>query len=64
LQGPNIESARELSGVDYVLIQLEIRRERDDWDQLTSISEPFKAIEALGQLDPAQASQNWLRQMP
>jgi hypothetical protein len=54
LHGPNIESARELSGVDYMLIQLEIRRERDDWDQLTSISEPFsKAIEALGQLDPA-----------
>jgi hypothetical protein len=53
LYGPSLESASAVSGVDYMLIQLEIRQERDDWDQLTSISEPFaRAIEALGQIDP------------
>ena len=35
-----------------MLLRLEIRAERDDWDALTSIAEPFnKAFEALKQVD-------------
>ena len=35
-----------------MLLRLETRQNRDDWDALTSMSEPWgKAIEALSQLD-------------
>jgi hypothetical protein len=50
--GTDANSARPLTGADYILLRLEIRRERDDWDSLASISDPFsKAFEALKQVD-------------
>jgi hypothetical protein len=50
--GPDSKSAQPLTGVDYMLLRLETRKERDDWDALTSISEPFNmAMHALGQVD-------------
>ena len=52
LSGPDAASAAPLADVDYMLLRLEIRAERDDWDSLTSIAEPFnKAFEALKQVD-------------
>ncbi len=50
--GPDLRTARPLTGLDYILLRLEIRTERDDWDSLTSISGPFnQAFEALKQVD-------------
>lgn len=38
---------------DFMLLHVEILEERDDWNQLTSIAEPFsQAIEALGEMVP------------
>lgn len=52
LYGHDIDSAQPLTGVDYLLLRIETRKERDDWNALTSISEPFnKAMTALGQVD-------------
>lgn len=52
LTGPDLASARELSGVDFMLLRIETRRARDDWDTFTSINEPFnKAMSALTQVD-------------
>ncbi len=52
LYGPDINSAQPLTGVDYMHLRIETRKERDDWNALTSISEPFnKAMMALGQVD-------------
>lgn len=52
LYGASLVVAQELSGVDYMLLRIETRRYRDDWDSLSSINDPFnKAIEALRKLD-------------
>ncbi len=52
LYGTSQAEAQELAGVDYMLLRVETRRYRDDWDSLSSISEPFKkAIEALTKYD-------------
>lgn len=50
--GSDLNSAQRLTGVDYMLLRLEIRKERDDWASLTTIADPFnKAFEALKQVD-------------
>ena len=50
LYGPDSTSAKPLTGVDYMLLRIETRKERDDWEALTSIKEPFdKAMMALGE---------------
>jgi hypothetical protein len=52
LAGTDANTARPLAAADYMLLRLEIRPERDDWDSLTSIADPFnKAFEALKQVD-------------
>lgn len=52
LFGADLAKSRELTGVDFMLLRVETRRSRDDWDAFTSISEPFaKAMNALTQLD-------------
>jgi hypothetical protein len=52
LYGPDSNRAQPLTGVDYMLLRIETRKERDDWNALTSISDPFnKAMNALGQVD-------------
>ncbi len=52
LVGEEANNARPLTGYDYMLLRLEVRRDRDDWDSLTSIADPFdKAFEALKQKD-------------
>lgn len=46
--GDTLAAARPLSGYHYMLFRLERRSERDDWDSLTAIQEPYdKAIEML-----------------
>ncbi|MCZ7543148.1 MAG: hypothetical protein M5R40_06240 [Anaerolineae bacterium] len=41
---------------DHMLFFIEVREERDDWNQLTSIREPFQqAINALGDADETKA---------
>jgi hypothetical protein len=50
--GEDAASAQPLAGVDFLLLRLETRSSRDDWDSLSSIHGPFaRAIEALGQTD-------------
>jgi hypothetical protein len=50
--GLDAEQATPLTGVDYMLLRLETVAQRDDWDGLTSINEPWtKAIESLSQTD-------------
>ncbi len=53
LYGPNQAEAQELTGVDYMVLRIETRRNRgDDLESLSSISQPFKkAIDALSKLD-------------
>lgn len=50
--GLDAEQATPLTGVDYMLLRLETLPERDDWDALATINEPWtKAMEALSQTD-------------
>lgn len=52
LYGSDLASAVAVTGVDYMLLRIETRRHRDDWDALNNINEPFtKAINALNQVD-------------
>ena len=52
LFGRDIASANQITGVDYMLLRLETLPQRDDWDGLASINEPWtKAIESLSQVD-------------
>jgi hypothetical protein len=52
LYGTSLSTAQEMAGVDYMVLRIETRRYRDDWDSLGSINDPFKkAIEALTKLD-------------
>jgi hypothetical protein len=53
LCGPSLALAQEVTGVDYMVLRVETRRYRDDWDSLSSISGPFnEAIEALSKGSP------------
>lgn len=55
--GASLAAATPLAGFTYMLFRIEARSERDDWDQITSIAEPFdKAIQALPK-DEAQAKE-------
>ena len=52
--GLGAAQATPLTGVDYMLLRLETLPQRDDWDGLATISEPWqKAIDALSQTDAA-----------
>jgi hypothetical protein len=54
LFGADGESATPLTGLDYMLLRIETLPERDDWDSLSTINEPWqKAIDALTQVDAA-----------
>ncbi|AUX48204.1 uncharacterized protein SOCE26_097350 [Sorangium cellulosum] len=51
-----------LTGFDYMLLRLELFTERDDWDQLESIAEPYAAmLDALAEGDKGRAESS-LRQ--
>jgi hypothetical protein len=55
-RGAALDSATALTGVDDMVLHIEVRAERDDWNALASIAEPFKrAIEALSGGDSAKA---------
>jgi hypothetical protein len=46
--GPDKKNTTAFTGYTYMLFRIENREERDDWDALSTIQEPFrKAIEAL-----------------
>lgn len=52
LYGADVATATPITGVDYMLLRIETRKHRDDWDALTTIQEPFsRAVNALNQLD-------------
>lgn len=56
--GESLASAKPFRGYNYMLFRLERRDDRDDWDSLTAIREPYnKAIEMLrvGNTDQADA---------
>jgi hypothetical protein len=54
LYGADLANSAELTGVDFMLLRIETRRCRDDWDAFNTISEPFtKAMNALTQTDTA-----------
>jgi hypothetical protein len=58
LYGTSLAQAQPLRGYNYMLFRLERRDERDDWDSLMEIQEPYnKAIEMLrvGNTDQADA---------
>jgi hypothetical protein len=58
LKGESASQAKPLRGINYMLFRLERSDERDDWDSLTTIQEPYnKAIEMLrvGNTDQADA---------
>jgi hypothetical protein len=60
--GSSLQSAAPMTGFHYMLFRIERRDERDDWDSLTAIQEPFKkAIEALSSGSKPQA-ETYLRQ--
>ena len=47
-RGANIASAQPMTGRDYMLLRIDAMSQRDDWEDLTSIKEPFmQAIEML-----------------
>jgi hypothetical protein len=47
-RGSALSNIEPLTGYDYMLFRIERRTDRDDWDELASIREPFeKALEAL-----------------
>jgi hypothetical protein len=50
--GLDAQQDTPLTGVDYMLLRLETLPQRDDWEGLVSINEPWrKAIDALSQVD-------------
>jgi hypothetical protein len=50
--GADLASATPLTGVDYMVLRLETLPQRDDWDGLAVIAEPWqRAIDALSQTD-------------
>jgi esterase/lipase superfamily enzyme len=60
--GSALPTATPLTGFHYMLFRVERRDQRDDWDALTAIQEPFrKAIETLSSGNNAQA-EIYLRQ--
>jgi hypothetical protein len=47
-RGPNLASAQPIQGQDYILLRIDAMSQRDDWEDLTSIKEPFmQAIDML-----------------
>ncbi len=54
-RGPSLAQASPLVGYTYMLFYIEARTERDDWEALSSIDEPFKKACALLVTDPAEA---------
>jgi hypothetical protein len=47
-RGANLASAKPIQGRDYILLRIDAMSQRDDWEDLTSIKEPFmQAIEML-----------------
>ncbi|WP_437675040.1 hypothetical protein [Sorangium sp. So ce131] len=58
----NASDRAPLTGFDHMLLRLELFTERDDWDQLKSIAEPYAAmLDALGEGDRGRAESS-LRQ--
>ncbi len=56
--GNSIDESEHLTGWNYILLRIEAREERDDWDSLDAIQKPYdKAITLLQlhQVDQAQA---------
>jgi hypothetical protein len=50
--GPDSSSTRQLDKVNYMLLRVETRWERDDWESLESINAPWtKAITTLSEVD-------------
>ena len=48
--GSDIGSAKDYTEHDHMLLQVEFRQDKDDWDALTEIKDPWeKAIDALSQ---------------
>ena len=57
--GAGMDDSRPLSGYAYMLFRIECHEERDDWQELDSIREPFAmAVEALMNQQPEVSS--WL----
>ena len=56
--GPDVATAEQLTGHDYMLFRIESRahRETDEWEQLTSINQPWKdALRHLQAMQPDKA---------
>ena len=50
--GMTVHNETDDPTVNYMLLRFETRQERDDWESLTSINDPWtKAINALSELD-------------
>jgi hypothetical protein len=57
--GTNLDESQPLSGYAYMLFRIECHEERDDWQELNSIREPFSmAVDALMNQQPEVSS--WL----
>lgn len=55
-RGKSKDDNQPLTGFSYMLFRIESRTERDDWEGLTNIAEPFKkSLEALGSLEAEKA---------
>jgi hypothetical protein len=55
--GDSADVSKQLTGYNYILVRIEHRETRDDWDSLTSIQTPYQnALNALqtGSLEQAQ----------
>lgn len=67
LYGSTLAAAQELAGVNYMLLRVETRRYRDDWDALSAINDAFtKAIDALTKVDangkpPIEEAETYVR---
>lgn len=60
--GPNADEHEIYDSHDFMLLRLEVREDRDDWRQLTSITQPFhEAVDALAEGQEEQAETHFRR---
>jgi len=59
-QGDSLTDNEPYSEHDYILLRIELREERDDFDKLTAIKTPFdNALHALAEQDTEKANQQF-----
>jgi len=59
--GDTLEGSKPLQAVNYMLFRIECRDNRNDWDELRSISDPYKEVLKSLQAGQVEAAQVHLK---